>query len=224
MKRILLLLWVLGLAVLPLSAQTLKKTFTGTLECMRYIPAYEDGKVFYVNPHAGGQSGNLVVLKEADGQYRVWDNAARMWVTESLENVKCIFFLNPDVLYLAHQDDRNDAFYVGILDGFDDDDYVLSYTDWRFHRNAQGQLDYLLIAIGDKWAVVGPDCEFLLPFRYSTPQEALEAIPARLSARKPLGMSDVEYMVSQLRQIQPYGDDRRRDHTVRRSEREPHIH
>lgn len=204
MKRILLLLWVLGLAVLPLSAQTLKKTFTGTLECMRYIPAYEDGKVFYVNPHAGGQSGNLVVLKEADGQYRVWDNAARMWVTESLENVKCIFFLNPDVLYLAHQDDRNDAFYVGILDGFDDDDYVLSYTDWRFHRNAQGQLDYLLIAIGDKWAVVGPDCEFLLPFRYSTPQEALEAIPARLSARKPLGMSDVEYMVSQLRQIQPY--------------------
>ena len=204
MKKIVLL--VLLLTGLTAFAQPVKKTFTGTLECMNHIPKYQEGKVFYVNPYAGGQSGNLVVLNEGDGKYRIWDNSARMWVTESLENVKSIFFINPDVLFLAHKDDRCDAFYTGILDGFNDDDYTLSYTDWRFHLNAQKQIDYLLIATGNKWAVINPDCEYLLPFRYDSPQQALDAIPARLAAQKSVGMSDVEFMVSQLREIRPYED------------------
>ncbi|MBO6096155.1 MAG: hypothetical protein J6P56_02430, partial [Bacteroidales bacterium] len=201
MKRILLLLWVLGLAVLPLSAQTLKKTFTGTLECMRYIPAYEDGKVFYVNPHAGGQSGNLVVLKEADGQYRIWDNDSRMWFSESIEDCKSLFFINVDMVFVAKKSDRCRVMYTGMLDGLKLEDRNMMFTDWRYKLNEQRQIEYLVLALGQKWGVMGPDGNFLVPTRYDSPEEALSALKKRKEAEKPLGMSDMAFMASQIHDI-----------------------
>ncbi len=62
MKRLIIFLSALML-VLPVGAQNLKQTFTGTIEALKNIPQYAEGKTFSVNPYAGGQSGSMVVVK-----------------------------------------------------------------------------------------------------------------------------------------------------------------
>ena len=192
---------VLLLALVPARSQQRKSTFTGTLECLGHIPAYQDGQNFYVNPYPGGQSGSLVVLREASGAWRVWDNAARMWVTESLEDCKCVFFINANMFFVGKDNDRCGVYFTSLLDGFKAEDKSMMFTDWRFHRNAQQQLDCLLLALGGKWGLMAPNGHFLVPTRYGSPEEAYAALAKRKEAEKPLGMSDMEFLSSEIHRL-----------------------
>ena len=101
MKRLILIL--AALACISAQAQNLKKTFTGTAQGFTGIPAYQEGKDFYVNPYPGGQSGNLVIVKLADKTFRIWDNLTKTWFTEPMENVSVCLFMNPNMFFVARQ-------------------------------------------------------------------------------------------------------------------------
>lgn len=197
MKKILFALFALLLLV-PLHSQPVKKTFTGTLECMRHIPVYKDGVVFYVNPYPGGQSGSLVVLDDGSGNFRVWDNDAQKWVTNSLEGCSCAFFINPDKLFLGKKNNRCGFLDIKYLDGFVPDDKNFLFTDWRFKQNSQKQIEYVPMALGEKWGVADPDTYMIVPTRYDSPEKAIAAIAERRKAEKPVGMSDMEFMAGEI--------------------------
>ena len=198
MKKSLLL--ILLLAGLPALAQPVKKSFTGTMECMGYIPSYQEGKVLYLNPYAGGQSGNYVIVKEDEGKYRLWDNASQTWFCESIDGCKCLFFINPDILFVGLESNRCGLFRTEFMESWKVDDKALGFTDWRFRLNGQKQIEYLPLALGEKWGVMAPDCHFLVPTKYDSPDKALAAIARRKADEKPQGMSEIDFMVSKIKE------------------------
>ncbi|MBR4735246.1 MAG: hypothetical protein IK052_04060 [Bacteroidales bacterium] len=200
MKRLILIVLLLAGLSAQAHAQPVKKTFTGTLECMSHIPTYQEGKVFYVNPYAGGQSGNMVILSEGNGNYRIWDNASQTWFSESLEGCKSLFFINPDILFVALGSERCGLFYTEYLESWAVDDKALLFTDWRFKLNNQKQIEYLPLALGEKWGVMAPNCHFLVPTKYDSPEKALAAIAQRKADEKPQGMSDIDYIISKIKE------------------------
>lgn len=203
MRKFILIL--AALACLSASAQNLKKTFTGTSQGFQNIPQYQEGKDFYVNPYPGGQSGDLVIVKLADSIYSIWDNVAKTWVTEPMANVTVCLFVNPNMFFVGKTNDRCDIYFTEFLDGFKAEDKQLMFTDWRFHQNSNGKLDYLLLALGEKWGVMAPNGHFLVPTRYDKPEEAYAALKERAKAEKPLGMSEMDFLVQEYRRLKIEG-------------------
>ena len=203
MRKLILIL--AALACLSASAQNLKKTFTGTAQGFNGIPAYQEGKDFYLNPYPGGQSGNLVIVKLADKTFRIWDNLTKTWFTEPMENVSVCLFMNPNMFFVGKTNDRCGIYFADILDGFKAEDKQLMFTDWRFHQNGNGELDCMLFALGGKWGVMGPNGHFLVPTRYDKPEEALAALKERAKAEKPLGMSEMDFLVQEFRRLRKEG-------------------
>lgn len=198
MKRLILIL--AALACLSASAQNLKKTFTGTAQGFKNIPLYQEGKDFYINPYPGGQSGDLVIVKLADNTFRIWDNLTKTWFTEPMEDVLYCLFVNPNMFFVGKTNDRCGIYFADILDGFKAEDKQLMYTDWRFY-----QTNYLLLALGEKWGVMGPNGHFLVPTRFDKPEDALEALKERAKAEKPLGMSEMDFLVQEYRRLKIEG-------------------
>ena len=203
MRKLILIL--AALACISAGAQNLKKTFTGTAQGFTNIPQYQEGKDFYVNPYPGGQSGNLVIVKLADNTYGIWDNLAKTWVTEPMADVKACLFVNQNMFFVGKTNDRCGIYFADILDGFKAEDKQLMFTDWRFHWNGNRELDYLLFALGGKWGVMGPNGHFLVPTRYDAPEAALEALKERAKAQKPLGMSEMDFLVQEFRRLRREG-------------------
>ena len=199
-KALPLLLLAIMLVQAHAFAQPVKKTFTGTIEAMGHIPSYKEGQVLYLNPYAGGQSGNYVIVKESDNQYRLWDNASQTWFSESIENCKGLFFINPDILFVGLDSDRCGLFRTEFMESWKVTDKELGFTDWRFKLNKQKQIEYLALALGEKWGVMAPNCHFLVPTKYDSPEKAFAAIAKRKADEKPQGMSEIDFMISKIKE------------------------
>ena len=142
MKR---LIWLISalLLTIPSQAQQLKQTFGGGTACMQHIPLYEEGRDFYLNPYAGGQSGSMVILKLPDGAFRIWDNEARTWVTGPLEGLKRCFFINQDMLFVGKGSGRCDLVGIAYLDLLETEDLAdenLRFSGWQFWGSEGGGL------------------------------------------------------------------------------------
>ncbi len=124
-----------------------------------------------------------------------------MWVTEVLNHCHCAFFINSNMFFVGNVSGRNALFYVSILDKLENDDSRLTFDDWRFKLNSSDQIESLVVKIGDKWGTLSPAGAMLVPTRYNTPEAALAALSEREKATKPIGMSDIDYMISQIRQM-----------------------
>ena len=201
MNRLLCAILSILAAVPAFSQPVVRKTFTGMGDSMSHIPAYEEGKTFYLNPYAGGQSGNMVILKEAPGKYRIWDNASQLWVSESFEDISVLFFINPNMLFIGKQNDRCIILHTSLLDGFKPEDKYLWFTDWRFWMNSRKEIEYVMLSLGGKWGLMGPNGNFLVPTRYDTPEAARDALKDRKAAEKPLGMSEMDFIISEIQRM-----------------------
>lgn len=205
MKRLFWLMLSALLLALPLQAQPRKQTFSGSPECMAHIPLYEEGRDFYLNPYAGGQSGSLIVLKTADGNHRIWDNVAKTWVTEPLKGLTTCFFLMPNYLFMGKENGNGRCrFYptamLDLLDPEELDDGNMFYSGWAF-RSSRGLPEELGLSFGGKWGVMGTDGEFLVPPRYGSFEAAHAALKERARYVKPMGMSDMEFIVSEVKRL-----------------------
>ena len=195
------------LLMLPAAAQPVKTTFTGMTESMDHIPSYEEGKAFYLNPYAGGQSGNLVILKESPGKFRIWDNASELWVSESFEDCAALFFINPDMLFLGKTNDRCIILHTSLLDGFKPEDKYLWFTDWRFYKNSRNEILHVLLAMNGKWGLMDPAGHFLVPTRYDTPGAAEAALRERRKAEIPLDMNEMDFIISEIKRMNKVQDN-----------------
>ena len=194
---------LLLLATFSLSAQQgLPATFTGRYDVLDHAPVWH-GSDLYVNPYPGGQTREYVILRDSTGLGGIWDNIARSWCIPPSQ-VDRMTFATSEMLCIRSKEGRlgvycEDAMY-DILDG----GIIppLMFEQGKFiYSTATGRLKHIAVGIDNRWGVIGPDGFFLVPTRYGSAKEAVEAIPERSKYLKPTGMSDADFLMQTVAKL-----------------------
>lgn len=192
-----LLLLALLLTGMSLQAQKgLPAVFTGQHDALGHAPVWH-GSDRYVNPYPGGQTREYVILRDSTGLGGIWDNIARAWCIPPTP-CESMTFAAPEMLCIRSMEGRlgvfcEDAMY-DILDG----GVIppLMFEKGKFiYSTKTGRLRHIAVGVGNRWGIIGPDGFFLVPTRYGSAMEAVQAIPERSNYLKPTGMSDADFLM-----------------------------
>ena len=210
-RKMLLTALLLLTAAFQVAAQkSMPGIFTGQHDVIRHSPLWH-GPDTYVNPYPGGQTREYVILRDSTGLAGIWDNEARTWCIPP-SPFDIMTFATSEMLCIRSKEGRlgvycDEALY-DILDG----GIIppLMFEQGRFiYSTATGRLKHIAAGIDGRWGIIGPDGFFLVPTRYASEAEAVQAIPERNKYLKPTGMSDADFLMQTIAKLD--GDAMRSD-------------
>ncbi|MBR4775948.1 MAG: hypothetical protein IK008_07610 [Bacteroidales bacterium] len=190
MKRI-LTIFLLALA-LPLGAQNIQKTMTGTPAASAEAPKWTPGQTRYFNMLPGGQRGNVAVVQK-DGLPGLWNNKTGQWQLTPGEIWEVYFAYNELLVYTDKNGRSGYAFIQPDFEEMGDISMRLRFPldGFRCYPNRENP-QFLCARMEKRWAVLGAD-GFLLPACWRSPKEAVEYL--QKNHRKPADEGDAEYIM-----------------------------
>lgn len=190
MKRLLTIV-LLALA-LPLAAQNIQKTMTGTPAASAKAPEWSAGQTRYFNMQPGGQRGNVAVVQK-DGLPGLWNNKTGQWQLTP-GRMKEVYFAYNELLVYTDKNGRGG--YAFIQPGFEEMGDITKRLRFPLDElrcyPGREKPQFLCARMEKQWAVMGAD-GFVLPACFDSPKEAVEFL--QKNHRKPADEGAAEYIM-----------------------------